>query len=56
MQFKFHHLNLCSDNLPRLTNFYKFIFALLNSYKIFWLSQPASGRSFKPPPSGCKFG
>jgi catechol 2,3-dioxygenase-like lactoylglutathione lyase family enzyme len=27
MQFKFHHLNLCSDNLPRLTNFYKSLFA-----------------------------
>jgi catechol 2,3-dioxygenase-like lactoylglutathione lyase family enzyme len=27
MQFKFHHLNLCSDNLPRLTNFYKSLFS-----------------------------
>ena len=27
MNFKFHHLNLCTDNLPRLTAFYKSLFA-----------------------------
>jgi catechol 2,3-dioxygenase-like lactoylglutathione lyase family enzyme len=28
MDFKFHHMNLCSDNLGRLTNFYQTIFNL----------------------------
>jgi catechol 2,3-dioxygenase-like lactoylglutathione lyase family enzyme len=28
MNFKFHHINLCTDSLPRLTNFYKTMFNL----------------------------
>jgi catechol 2,3-dioxygenase-like lactoylglutathione lyase family enzyme len=28
MNFKFHHMNLCTDNLPRLTKFYKTLFDL----------------------------
>jgi hypothetical protein len=28
MNFKFHHMNLCTDNLPRLTKFYKTLFEL----------------------------
>ena len=28
MNFKFHHMNLCTDNLPRLTNFYQTLFDL----------------------------
>jgi catechol 2,3-dioxygenase-like lactoylglutathione lyase family enzyme len=28
MNFKFHHLNLCSDNLGRLSSFYRTIFDL----------------------------
>ena len=28
MNFKFHHINLCTDSLPRLTNFYKTLFDL----------------------------
>lgn len=28
MKFKFHHLNLCTDNLPRLTKFYQRLFEL----------------------------
>jgi hypothetical protein len=28
VKFKFHHMNLCSDNLPRLTSFYKNLFEL----------------------------
>ncbi len=28
MKFKFHHMNLCTDNLPRLTQFYKTLFDL----------------------------
>lgn len=28
MNFKFHHLNLCTDNLPRLTSFYQKLFDL----------------------------
>ena len=28
MRFKFHHLNLCTDNLPRLTKFYQRLFDL----------------------------
>jgi catechol 2,3-dioxygenase-like lactoylglutathione lyase family enzyme len=28
MKFKFHHLNLCTDSLPRLTQFYKTLFEL----------------------------
>ena len=28
MNFKFHHMNLCTDNLPRLTQFYKTLFEL----------------------------
>ena len=28
MAFKFHHMNLCTDNLPRLTKFYKALFEL----------------------------
>jgi predicted enzyme related to lactoylglutathione lyase len=28
MKFKFHHLNLCTDNLPRLTKFYQKLFDL----------------------------
>ena len=28
MSFKFHHLNFCTDNLPRLTGFYKTLFEL----------------------------
>ena len=28
MSFKFHHMNFCTDNLPRLTNFYKTLFEL----------------------------
>lgn len=28
MNFKFHHMNLCSDNLGRLTNFYQTMFNL----------------------------
>ena len=28
MSFKFHHMNICTDNLPRLTNFSKNLFDL----------------------------
>jgi catechol 2,3-dioxygenase-like lactoylglutathione lyase family enzyme len=28
MKFKFHHMNLCTDRLPRLTEFYKTLFDL----------------------------
>ena len=28
MNFKFHHLNLCTDSLPRLTKFYQTLFEL----------------------------
>ena len=28
MKFKFHHLNLCTDSLPRLTKFYQTLFDL----------------------------
>lgn len=28
MKFKFHHMNLCTDNLPRLTGFYENLFEL----------------------------
>ena len=28
MKFKFHHLNLCTDNLPRLTKFHQQLFDL----------------------------
>jgi catechol 2,3-dioxygenase-like lactoylglutathione lyase family enzyme len=28
MSFKFHHVNFCTDNLPRLTGFYKKLFEL----------------------------
>jgi len=28
MKFKFHHMNLCTDSLPRLTQFYKTLFDL----------------------------
>ncbi|MGY0198792.1 VOC family protein [Leptothrix sp. BB-3] len=28
MNFKFHHMNICTDNLPRLTQFYKTLFEL----------------------------
>jgi predicted enzyme related to lactoylglutathione lyase len=28
MKFKFHHMNICTDNLPRLTKFYKTLFEL----------------------------
>ena len=28
MKFRFHHLNLCTDNLPRLTKFYRKLFDL----------------------------
>jgi catechol 2,3-dioxygenase-like lactoylglutathione lyase family enzyme len=28
MNFKFHHMNLCTDSLPRLTQFYKTLFDL----------------------------
>jgi predicted enzyme related to lactoylglutathione lyase len=28
MSFKFHHMNICTDNLPRLTKFYKTLFDL----------------------------
>jgi catechol 2,3-dioxygenase-like lactoylglutathione lyase family enzyme len=28
MKFKFHHMNICTDNLPRLTDFYKTLFEL----------------------------
>jgi hypothetical protein len=28
MGFKFHHMNFCTDNLPRLTTFYKTLFEL----------------------------
>ena len=28
MNFKFHHMNICTDNLPRLTKFYKQLFDL----------------------------
>ncbi|WP_256215255.1 VOC family protein [Sphingobium sp. AP50] len=28
MKFKFHHMNLCTDNLPRLTKFYSQLFSL----------------------------
>lgn len=28
MNFKFHHLNLCTDNLPRLTKVYQRLFDL----------------------------
>jgi catechol 2,3-dioxygenase-like lactoylglutathione lyase family enzyme len=28
MNFKFHHMNICTDNLPRLTKFYRTLFDL----------------------------
>ena len=28
MKFKFHHMNLCTDSLPRLTKFYQTLFDL----------------------------
>lgn len=28
MSFKFHHMNLCTENVPRLTSFYKTLFDL----------------------------
>jgi catechol 2,3-dioxygenase-like lactoylglutathione lyase family enzyme len=28
MNFKFHHMNLCTDSLPRLTKFYQTLFEL----------------------------
>lgn len=28
MNFKFHHMNLCSENVPRLSEFYRSIFDL----------------------------
>ena len=28
MEFKFHHMNICTDNLPRLTKFYQTLFQL----------------------------
>lgn len=28
MKFKYHHMNLCTEDVPRLSNFYKSIFGL----------------------------
>jgi catechol 2,3-dioxygenase-like lactoylglutathione lyase family enzyme len=28
MQFKFHHVNLCAENVPRLSDFYRAVFDL----------------------------
>jgi len=28
MKFKFHHMNLCTEDVPRITNFYQSLFGL----------------------------